>query len=94
MPLLGEAILGLDNSWAFMRHVTIVLNLRQIPLGPIIPIKQPSLIFPTHMTQFRILFNGSQSFLVSLSSVYSQQERKKGLYLRDRAPTSSLCING
>ena len=89
---LGEATSRLNNGWACMRHVTIVSNSCQILFGPITPMQQSSHMFPTHMTQFRILFNGSPSFLAMLSSVYSWQETKEVYTYAIRLPRQAVVV--
>ena len=87
---LSKVILGLDTSWALLRLVTIALNSHQTPFGPIISMQQLSLMFPTHVTQFRILFNGSQS-LKHHYQVCTVDRNKESLYWSNRAPPSGSC---
>ena len=87
---LVESIQSRDSTWALTNYVSIASILRQILFCQFFHCNNLFTCFPTHMTQFRILFNGSQSFLASLSSIYSQQGIGRIILTRSGSPVKQL----
>ena len=92
--LLGLSYFKMGQRLGIMRHVTIVSHSCQILLGQQFYCNNLHTYFPTHMTHFRTLFNGSQSLFSFIIQYIQSARNEENLYLRDWSPPSSSCRKG